>query len=302
MNKPRQSEPIGARSAQAVPASSRGPSLLRRSLGQPRMWVGLVFTVFVLLIALVGPLVAPHKAGELVGAPFQGPSAGLYLGTDYLGEDVFSRILLGGWTVVWMSLAGTILGVGGGTLVALLAGYSRSVMDNILMRIMDIFRAFPVIVLVLLFTSMIGPKGWVIVLVVGLAWMPQTAQVMRGATVEVVAQEYVQAAESLGVPRRQILGREVLPNIVTPLMVEFGLRLTWSIGLVAAISFLGQGLQPPAADWGLMINQNRQGLAIQPWGVLVPVLLIAVLTVGTNLMTEGLARTVALVSRREKTA
>jgi len=291
-----------APASERVPASSRGPGLLRRSLGQSRMRIGLVLSAFIVLVAVLGPLLAPHGAGELVGAPYQAPSRGLPLGTDYLGEDVFSRVLLGGWTVLWMSLAATVLGVGAGTVVGLLAGYSRSALDDVLMRIMDVFLSFPVMVLVLLFISMIGSKGWVIVIVVGLAWMPQVARVVRGATVEVVSREYVQSAEALGAPRRQILAREVLPNIATPLMVEFGLRLTWSIGLIAAISFLGQGLQPPAADWGLMIKQNRQGLTLQPWGVVVPVLLIALFTVGTNLMTEGISRTVARVTPPEGTA
>jgi len=294
--------PSSAPAPERAPAPSRGPGLLRRSLGQSRMRIGLLLSTLIVMVAVLGPLLAPHGAGELVGAPYQAPSRALPLGTDYLGEDVLSRVLLGGWTVLWMSLAATVFGVGAGTVVGLLAGYSRSALDDVLMRIMDVFLAFPVMVLVLLFISMIGPKGWVIVIVVGLAWMPQVARVVRGATVEVVAREYVQSAEALGAPRRQILAREVLPNIATPLMVEFGLRLTWSIGLIAAISFLGQGLQPPAADWGLMIKQNRQGLTLQPWGVVMPVLLIALFTVGTNLMTEGISRTVARVTPREGTA
>jgi len=280
-----------------VPLRRQG--LLRRSLRQSRMRVGLVLTTVIVLVAVLGPFVAPYGPGDLVGAPYQGPSSGTPLGTDYLGQDVFSRVLRGGWSVLWMSLAATVLGVAAGAAVGMLAGFSRSTLDDLLMRVMDVFLAFPVIVLVLLFISMIGSKGWVIALVVGVAWMPQVARVVRGATVEVVMREYVQSAEVLGAPRRMILAREILPSIITPLMVEFGLRLTWSIGLIAAISFLGQGLQPPAADWGLMIKQNRQGLAIQPWGVVMPVFLIAAFTVGTNLMTESISRTVALVAPSE---
>ena len=280
-------------------APSKRTGILRRSLHQPRMRVGLTLTAIVVVAAVFGRFVAPHSAGDLVGAPYVGPIHGAPLGTDYLGEDVLSRLLLGGWSVLWMSLLATVFGVAAGAAVGMLAGYSRSVLDDVLMRIMDILLAFPVIVLVLLFISMIGPSGWVIALIVGLAWMPQVARVTRGATVEVVTREYVQWDEALGAPRWRILTHEILPSIVTPLMVEFGLRLTWSIGLIAAISFLGFGLQAPAADWGLMIKQNRQGLIIQPWGVLMPILCIAVFCVGTNLMTEGIARTVALVSPGE---
>jgi peptide/nickel transport system permease protein len=108
-------------------------------------------------------------------------------------------------------------------------------------------------------------------------------------------QDFVDAASALGLPRRHILLREILPNLSTPLMVEYGLRLTWSIALIAAISFLGFGIQPPNSDWGLMLNQNRNGLVLQPWAVLLPVICISVFTVGTNLVTEGLSRALARI-------
>ena len=278
-------------------APARQPRLVRRSLRQRRTQIGLVLTTTILVIAILGPAVAPHGAGDLVGPAYQPPGPGMPLGTDYLGQDVFSRVLRGGFSVVWMSLAATIFGVVTGAAIGLAAGYARNWMDDVLMRTMDVVLAFPAIVLVLLFISMVGPKEWLIALMVGVAWTPQVARVARGATVEIVGREYVQAAEALGVPVRRILMREVLPNVMTPLTVEFGLRLTWSIGVVAAISFLGQGLQPPAADWGLMIKQNYQGLQLQPWGVIAPVILIALFTFGTNFVTEGLARTIAGVDR-----
>jgi peptide/nickel transport system permease protein len=276
---------------------ARQPRLLRRSLRQRRTQIGLVLTTTILVIALLGPVVAPHGAGDLVGPAYQAPGPGMPLGTDYLGQDVFSRVLRGGFSVVWMSLAATIFGVVTGAAIGLTAGYARNWVDDVLMRTMDVVLAFPAIVLVLLFISMVGPKPWLIALMVGVAWTPQVARVARGATTEIVGREYVQAAEALGVPVRRILTREVLPNVMTPLTVEFGLRLTWSIGVVAAISFLGQGLQPPAADWGLMIKQNYQGLQLQPWGVIAPVVLIALFTFGTNFVTEGLARTIAGIDR-----
>ncbi len=110
---------------------------------------------------------------------------------------------------------------------------------------------------------------------VALSWVPQVARVARGVTAEVAHREYVQAAEAIGLPRRRILFREVLPNVATPLMVEYGLRLTWSIAVIAAVSFLGFGIQPPNADWGLMINENRVGITVQPWAVVGPALCIA---------------------------
>jgi peptide/nickel transport system permease protein len=130
--------------------------------------------------------------------------------------------------------------------------------------------------------------------------VPQVARVARGVTSEIVEREYIQAAEAIKVPARRILRKEVLPNIITPLAVEFGLRLTWSIALVAAISFLGFGIQPPNADWGLMISENREIITIQPLPMLVPAACIALLAIGTNFITEGWARAVARTTGRSE--
>jgi len=129
------------------------------------------------------------------------------------------------------------------------------------------------------------------VFAVGITTMPRVARVTRGAALEVVERDYVRAAEGIGVPRRRILFGEILPNITSPLVVEVTLRLTFNIAVIAALSFLGFGLQPPAADWGLMVNENRQGLLVgQPWGVVMPVLAIGLLTIGTSLIGDGFSR------------
>ena len=167
-----------------------------------------------------------------------------------------------------------------------------------LMRGMDVILAFPQIVFVLLFVSLLGPKLGLIVVLVALTWVPQVARVARGITSDIVHREYVESAELIGLSRRRILAREILPNVTTPLMVEYGLRLTWSIALIAAISFLGFGIQPPNADWGLMINENRNILTIQPWAVVVPAACIAVFAIGTNFIAEGISRAVAGLDRQ----
>jgi peptide/nickel transport system permease protein len=271
--------------------------VLGESLGFWRMRIGLGLTVVILVVALLGPLFAPHPAASFVGAPFAGPSAQAPLGTDALGRDVLSRVLYGGWTVVWMSVAAATIGMLGGTFFALIAGTSRALVDDAIMRTMDVLLALPAIIFVVLVVSLIGPKDWLVVLLVGIAHVPQVARTVRGATVEVAQRDFVRAAEALGVPRRRLLLGEVLPNVMTPLTIEYGLRIVWSIAAIAALSFLGYGIQAPAADWGLMINENRVGLATQPWSVVVPALCIAVFALGVNLMTEGVARTVAGVDR-----
>jgi peptide/nickel transport system permease protein len=132
---------------------------------------------------------------------------------------------------------------------------------------------------------------------VGISHAPRIARVTRASALEMTQRDFVRAVEALGVPRRKILFAEILPNITSPLLVEFGLRLTYSIGIIAGLSFLGFGLQPPAADWGLMINENRIGITVQPYAVLVPVILIGILTIGTNLVADGMGRALIGIDR-----
>jgi peptide/nickel transport system permease protein len=245
-----------------------------------------------------GPLVAPHSPTEFIAVPNSGPSGDAIFGADALGRDVFSRFLHGGLSVLWMAAAATLLGVVSGVIVGLVAAYSRGWLDDVLMRGSDVVLAFPQIILALLAVSAIGPKLWLIVLVVAITHTPRVARVIRGAALEVVERDFVKAAEAVGEKRSRIVFGEVLPNVTSPLLVELGLRMTFSIGLVAAVSFLGFGLQPPAADWGLMINENRLSITVQPWSVLLPVLAIGFLTVGTNLVTDGVARAAIGIDRK----
>ena len=271
--------------------------LIARSLRQRRAQIGAGLVSVVILVVVFGPLVAPYSATEFVGSPFEQSSKGTLFGTDSLGRDVWSRFLDGGHTLLILAVLATVLGVGGGALLGTLAAYRRGWIDETIMRLGDIALAFPEIVLALLFLSIIGPKMWLMVLLVGLAHLPRVARVMRGAALSVVERDFVKSAEAIGIRRWKIMLTEILPNTTGSLAVEFGLRLTYSIGIVAGLNFLGLGLQPPAADWGLMINENRVGITVQMWPVLLPVLAIAILTVGTNLITDGIARASAGIGR-----
>jgi peptide/nickel transport system permease protein len=271
--------------------------LARRAWHQDRTKVGCALVCLLVGVALIGPIVAPHAPTEFAAAPFAPPSAAAPLGADTLGRDVLSRFLWGGRSVLGLSLAATAIGLVLGALIGLVAAYSRSVLDDVLMRGMDVILAFPSIVLALVAVATVGPTLWLLVLAVGLTTAPRVARVTRGASLEIVERDFVQAAEAMGASRRTILLTEILPNVLSPLLVEASLRLTYSIGLIAGLSFLGFGLQPPAADWGLMINENRQGLTVQPWGVVLPVIAIALLTIGTSLIGDGLARAAAGIER-----
>jgi len=267
-----------------------------------RTKTGVIICVVVVAIAVFGPYAAPYSPTEFVGPPFQMPSATAWLGTDYIGHDVLSRVLCGGRSVIVLSLAATVVGLVLGVTLGLVAGYARRWVDEAIMRLLDVVLAFPALVLALLFVSILGPQLWLIVLMVGISHMPRIARLTRAATLEVVQRDFVRAAEALGVSRSRILRAEVLPNISSPLLVEFGLRLTYSIALIAGLSFLGFGLQPPAADWGLMINENRIGVVVQPWAVVAPVFMIGVLTIATNLMADGYGRALVGIERDTSSA
>jgi peptide/nickel transport system permease protein len=257
---------------------------------------------FVVAVAVVGPFVAPHSATASIVAPFADPSRQALLGGDVLGRDVLSRVLDGGWVLLAMAAAATALGVTLGTASGIAAGYLQGRSDGIIMRTVDVLLAFPQLVFALLLVSILGPTVWLTVLAVGLSHAPQVARVMRSATLDVSERDFVKASELLGVKRRRIMAEEILPNLVSPLMVEIGLRLTYSIVIIAGLSFLGFGQPPPAPNWGIMINENRQGLVLSPWGVVVPAILIALLTIGASTFTDAVARVTIGIDREVATA
>jgi peptide/nickel transport system permease protein len=273
-------------------ATPQRPTLMLagRAWRQTRTKIGVGIVALLVLIAVIGPLFAPHSPSEFVATPYAKPSGHLLLGADNLGRDVLSRFLWGGRSVLGLAFLATTIGVVAGVTIGLIAAYSRGLLDDTLMRTTDVVIAFPPIVLALVAIATVGPQIWLLVLAAAITTAPRIARVTRGAALEVVERDFVRAAEANGVPRLKILFSEVLPNITSPLVVDASLRLTYCIGLIAGLSFLGFGLRPPAADWGLMINENDQGLAIQPWGVVTPIIAIALLTIGTSLIGDGIAR------------
>jgi peptide/nickel transport system permease protein len=168
------------------------------------------------------------------------------------------------------------------------------------MRGVDVLLAFPQLVFALLLVSILGPKVWLIVLAVGLGHMPQVARVMRAAALDVCERDFVKSAELMRLSPRRIVTHEIMPSLTTPLMVETGLRLTYSIVIVAGLSFIGFGLQPPAPNWGTMINENYSGLTQNLWAVVVPCGLIALLTIGINTFTDAVARVSLGVDRAQE--
>lgn len=273
-----------------VPAGSTLGELLGNALRIRRTIVGLALLSPIVLIVLIGPYIAPHDPREFVGAPFASSTANYLLGTDATGRDVLSRVLSGGRSTLGIALAATILGVTIGTMCGLAAALAKSWGDGAIMRTLDVILAFPQYVLVLVVVAMLDTSTVLTVALIGLVWIPPVAKVMRAAALNVVHQDFVRYSRSLGASRSKIIVTDILGNVTAPLSVEFGLRLTYSVALVAGLSFLGFGPQPPTPDWGVMIAENQGGLRVQLWATLTPVVCIALLAVGSNLVTEGLAR------------
>lgn len=265
--------------------------ILGTAIRTRRGLIGACLALLVLAIAFLGPLIPGSPTG-FVAPPFADSavgSAGLF-GSDVLGRSVLLRVLNGGQQLMLLAFSATAVGVSAGAVIGIVAAYRRGFVENLLMRGVDVVLAVPQLVFALLLLSLIGPKWWLLILAVGLSQAPQTARVIYGAAQSVVEKDFVQAIAVLGVPMRTVLGRHVLPNLTTPLMVELGLRLSYSIVLIAGLSFLGFGSPPPAPDWGVMVNENRIGLATNPWGVLAPAMLLALLAVGTNTFADAIAR------------
>jgi len=275
-------------SEQAATTQSDTPSFLQRAMRQKRFVVGLAITLLVVGFAVVAPFLAPFGENEVAGPPFGKDG---FLGTDYLGQDVLSRVMYGGQAILLISVLGTVLGMVLGILIGVVAAYAGGWWDEVIMRLNDVTLAFPQILLALVvLTAIEQPTALIIIVLVGVSHAPRVARVSRGVALGIVSRDFVVAAEALGERRSRVILAEVLPNMSTPLLAEAGLRLTYSIGLVAALGFLGFSTDPGAANWGQMIQENRLALSTQPWAVLAPVLVIAIFTVGTNMMADGIAQ------------
>jgi peptide/nickel transport system permease protein len=271
------------------PIAPAEPGTFKKALRQKRFTVGLGITVLLVAFVIFAPYLAPYGENEVAGPPYN-KATGLF-GTDYLGQDVLSRVMHGGGEILLIALLGTLLGMVLGIAIGVVAAYGGGWWDEVLMRLNDVILSFPQILLALVvLTALQRPSAWVLIVLVGVSHAPRVARLARGVALGIVTRDFVIAAEALGERRSRVILAEVLPNMNAPLLAEGGLRLTYSIGLVGALGFLGFSADPGAANWGQMIQENRLGLATQPWAVLAPVLIIAIFAIGTNLMADGIAQ------------
>ena len=268
----------------------RASLVVRGALDTWRARVGLGIVAAVLFVAVFGPWLTPTSPYDVAGVPFAPPSWAHWLGTDALGRDALARFLSGGRVLVVVAFLATALAYVVGIAVGMAAGYDRKAFDAVTVAVVDLLLAFPPIVFVLLLVAAAGPHLSLVVVAIAATHAPRIVRIVRTVSSEIATHEFVEAAVARGERVRSILRRDILPNILTPVLADFGLRLSGSVILFSSISYLGLGQPPPKADWALMISENRAGLLVQPWLVIVPAATIALLTIGVNLVADGIAR------------
>lgn len=258
---------------------------------QPTAAFGLAVVLLFLLLALFGPLIAPYGVNEQISADARQPPSPAHLfGTDRLGRDVFSRVILGARDIFSLAGAGSLLAVIAGAAIGLFSGYAGGYVDELIMRFFDSLLAMPALLLALLLLGAIGPSRYSVLLVILVVYTPIVARVVRSVVLGVKKLGFIEAARTQGEPLPTILFREILPSVLPALAVEAALRFSYAIFLVASLGFLGVGVQPPSPDWGLMVEEARQNVQQTPWALYFPAGAIALLVVGVNLMADGLRR------------
>lgn len=274
--------------AEALRHSGR-PGVLRALLHERTALVGLAIVATVSLVAIAAPLTAPADPGAVDGARrLLPPSSDAWLGTDNLGRDILSRLIWGARLSLGTAALATVLiltiGVGAGLIV----GYYGGLVDDLLMRVVDVILAFPALILALAIVGILGPGiGSVMIAVVSVAWADY-ARVMRGLVLAARERQYVEAARAVGARDARILVRHLLPNVFAPIVVLASLEMGGLILTVSALSFLGLGAQPPTPEWGAMLNDGRPFIFAAPQLMLYPGIAISLVVVGFNLLGDGL--------------
>jgi peptide/nickel transport system permease protein len=272
----------------AIPVALPRRIRLRVPLGAA---IGGVILLVYITVALFAPLLAPYSPTEIfIGSPFDPPNALTWLGTDNLGRDVLSRTLYGSRTILLMAGSAAAGAAILGGLLGMLLGTVGGWIDETAMRLLEIVMSIPSIIFALLIIGTLGPGAVLVTAVVGLLYVPNVARVVRAATQAVAQEDFVAAARARGEGSLSIVLREILPNVIGTLVVEFSIRTGYSILFIGGLGFLGFGAQPPTADWGLMVNEGRGTIDASAWPVLAPAIGMAVLVTGVNLFSDGILR------------
>ena len=290
-----QSDVGGARAPAIVRAKDAVASGLALILRTTTGRIAFAIVLIHVIVAVTGPWITPYPPTEYdLPDRFGQPSAEHWLGTDDKGRDVLSRVLAGSRSIVWIATVGTVLGVTLGTVVGVTSGYFGGRVDQIIMRFVDWFLAIPSLLLAILIINMSRQRfssideSWLVILTIGISFMPNNSRVIRSAALAVKPLEFVESARLRGEPTLYIMFREILPNILPVLAVEATIRLSFALLLTAGLGFLGLGVQPPSSDWGLMVSENFRHIGTVPLAAFAPGFAMASLVVGINLLSDGI--------------
>ena len=258
----------------------------------PLIATGGVIALMIVLIAVVAPLVVPYPADAGAAThpeiALQAPSAQHLFGTDQVGRDLFSRVLAGARVSPVVALFVLLISCVVGISLGVLAGYFGGLTDEIIMRITDIFLAFPPLLLALAFATVLPANLTSLTIAIAISWWPWYTRLVRGQAASVAGRPYVEACRALGIPSRRILLRHVLPNSITPVIVQVSMDVGGVILTASALSFLGLGAQDPTPDWGLMVAEGQNYFTTQWWLVTFPGLAILITALAFNLLGDGL--------------
>jgi peptide/nickel transport system permease protein len=267
----------------AAPAIRRGRRL------PTALVVGGALVLILIVVAASAQWIAPYPYDQMhVRDRFLAPSLHYLAGTDEYGRDVLSRLLFGSQLSLALGVTATLISMGIGVPLGLIAGYRRGVTDELVMRSLDVMLAFPPIMLVLLILAVTPPSLMKTAIAIGVLAVAPIARVTRSVTLDLMSGEFIEAARARGERLIYLLMRELLPNIWPVLMVEASLRVVFAVLLGAVLSFLGFGVQPPAADWGLMISNGRAFVDTAPWISLAPGIAMSITVIGISLVGDGL--------------
>jgi peptide/nickel transport system permease protein len=278
-------------STELVEEEGRPPPAWRAVLGSNQGRIGVGIGAIVLFVIIFGRFFTPYPPNLVgVGGATTNPSSEHLLGTDALGRDTLSRLLVGGTTIILIPLIAVGLAwVIGGTL-GMLGAYKGGRIDGLITRGFDLLLSLPPLLIVLVAIAALGTSNLVLVITIMLVYLPRMGRLVRGAAQGVITNEYVAAAQARGERTRAILFREVLPNILAPTTADFALRITYGVIFVATLNFLGLGVQPPNADWGVMVSEGRGFINIAPVATLAPAGAIALLSIALNLIADALTQ------------
>lgn len=264
-------------------------TVFRRLIKGKLALLGLVIFLAMICLSVLAPWISPYDPNATNTAELiKPPSAAHWMGTDELGRDVFSRVIAGTRISLVVGVIAVFIALASGSLLGLIAGYWRGYIDNVIMSVMDAIWAFPTLILALAITAALGPSLTNVTIAIGLVFTPGFARLVRSMVLTVREREYIQSARSIGLNDREIIGRYIWPNITPTIIVQASLNAAQAIIAEASLSFLGLGIQPPAASWGSMLKAWYPYLEMAAWLSIFPGLAILITVLGLNFLGDGL--------------